>query len=482
MSQPTPLNAALTEIKSGPQGPQVGVFFDLDGTVIAGFSVSHLAKDRIKNKELGLTELGQTLAVALSASVGNSEFEDLLEIGARTWQGRSDQELHAMGERLFQSKIVNIIYPEMQKIVRAHQQAGHTVVLSSSATAYQVEPVARFLGIDKIICNRFSVSNGILTGAVEKPVIWGKTKALAAQEFTRQAGIDLQQCYFYADGDEDTALMYLVGKPRPTNPRKKLARIAAARGWPIQRFSSRQLNNSLTTAAGVASILPIGLLGAGLGLLKRNKRAGLNFAAPLWMEALLRINGVKLNVIGRDNLWKSRPAVFIFNHRNNFDGLMMARLVATDFSIVGKKELQQNWLTGTIGRLADVVFIDRSDAKGSVAALQALEELGRKGLSVSISPEGTRHDTETVGPFKKGAFRIAMSAGMPIVPVVIRNAEMVAARDSKVLSPGIVDVAILPPIDTRDWTLNRLYEHIADVRQLYIDTLQNWPTEEQLAS
>ena len=65
---------------------------------------------------------------------------------------------------------------------------------------------------------------------------------------------------FYADGDEDVALMYLVGNPRPTNPAGKLAAVAAKRGWPVLRFSSRSGSNpvsQLRTAAGVASMVPM---------------------------------------------------------------------------------------------------------------------------------------------------------------------------------------------------------------------------------
>ena len=52
----------------------------------------------------------------------------------------------------------DLIYPEMRELVRAHQRRGHTVVLSSSAlTSFQAEPVARYLGIDHVLCNRFVV-------------------------------------------------------------------------------------------------------------------------------------------------------------------------------------------------------------------------------------------------------------------------------------------------------------------------------------
>jgi putative phosphoserine phosphatase/1-acylglycerol-3-phosphate O-acyltransferase len=95
-----------------------------------------------------------------------------------------------------------------------------------------------------------------------------------------------------------------------------------------------------------------------------------------------------------------------------------------------------------------------------------------------IAPEGTRLDTTSVGQFKKGPFRMAMSVGIPIVPIVIRNAEIIAARNSTTMNPGTVDVAVFPPISVDDWTVDTLSDRIAEVRQLYVDTLADWPVDE----
>ena len=141
-------------------------------------------------------------------------------------------------------KIVGRIYPEMRELVRAHMARGHTVVLSSSALTVQVEPVARFLGIKNVLSNKFETDeHGVLTGEVLTPIIWGPGKARAVQAFAAKNGVDLSKSYFYADGDEDVALMYLVGNPRPTNPAGKLAAVAAKRGWPVLRFTSRSGSN-----------------------------------------------------------------------------------------------------------------------------------------------------------------------------------------------------------------------------------------------
>src|SRR5580693_1530158 len=384
-----------------------------------------------------------------------------------------------MGERIFAQYVADQIYPEMRELVLAHQRRGHTVVLSSSALAMQAEPVARYLGIDHVVCNRFVVDeHGIVTGAIEQPVIWGPTKATSVQKFAAAHDIDLRSSYFYADGDEDLALMHLVGHPRPTNPGPALARVAERRGWPVLRFRSRGSGGPLgriRNLAALGSLGPAAAAALGIGVLTGNKRAGVNFLTRYWPETVLALNGVKLNVLGAENLTAQRPAVFLFNHRNNFDVFMVAALVKDNWTGVAKKELESNPLFGPLGKLLDAAFIDREDPTAAIAALAPIEEAARKGLSILIAPEGTRLDTQSVGPFKKGAFRIAMATGLPIVPIVIRNSESVAGRNATTLNPGTVDIAVLPPISVADWTTDDLSTRIEQVRTLYLELLADWP-------
>ena len=230
------------------------------------------------------------------------------------------------------------------------------------------------------------------------------------------------------------------------------------------------------TLASIGSLGPLAAGALGIGVLTRNKRTGVNFLTRYWPETLLALNGVKLNVTGAENLTAHRPAVFLFNHRNNFDVFMVAALVRDNWTGVAKIELERNPLVGPLGKLMDTAFIDRADSAAAVAALKGVEEAAGKGLSIVIAPEGTRMDAEavgplSVGPFKKGAFRIAMATGLPIVPIVIRNSDSVAGRNTYRLNPGTVDIAVLPPIDVRDWTHDDLPELIEQVRTRYVETL-----------
>jgi putative phosphoserine phosphatase / 1-acylglycerol-3-phosphate O-acyltransferase len=224
-------------------------------------------------------------------------------------------------------------------------------------------------------------------------------------------------------------------------------------------------------------MLPVGAGAFGLGLLTGSRRRGANFFTSNFSSLVLATTGVQLNVIGKENLTAQRPAVFIYNHRNQVDPIISGALVRDNWVAVAKKELQKDPIMGTLGKLLDGVFIDRDDAVAAVETLHTVEDRARNGLSILMAPEGTRLDTTTVGPFKKGPFRIAMAVGIPIIPIVIRNAEMVAARNSTTINPGTVDVAVFPPIQVDDWTLDNLPEHIAAVRQLYLDALADWPDE-----
>lgn len=230
---PEPVDA-VAEVAAGPQGPRIGAFFDLDGTLVDGFTATAHAADRIRRRQARIGEVLGVVEASLRYRLGRMQFERLLTRAAGYLRGESLAGLDQLGERLFVERVAARVFPYMHEIVQAHQQRGHTVVLSSSALTIHAEPVARFTGIDHVLCNHFEVDEaGLLTGRIMKPVIWGANKSTAVQRFCEANDVELHRSYFYADGDEDSVLMALVGNPRPVNPRPGLAAMAAERGWPV---------------------------------------------------------------------------------------------------------------------------------------------------------------------------------------------------------------------------------------------------------
>jgi putative phosphoserine phosphatase/1-acylglycerol-3-phosphate O-acyltransferase len=167
--------------------------------------------------------------------------------------------------------------------------------------------------------------------------------------------------------------------------------------------------------------------------------------------------------------------VFIFNHQSSLDVAIIGSLVRSDLTGVAKKEAARDPRFAPIGYVTDVVYIDRSNSQQAREALAPAVDRLRGGTSIAIAPEGTRSPTPRLGRFKKGAFHLAMQAGVPIVPIVIRNAGDLMWRGSLVIRAGTVDVTVLEPIETAGWTVEQLDERIAELHDLYTATLQDWP-------
>ncbi|MFM9968173.1 MAG: HAD-IB family hydrolase, partial [Burkholderiales bacterium] len=407
-----PKPGTLAEIEQGPSGKSIAAIFDYDGTLIAGYSAIDVAQMRIMRRQVSARELMGLANLALQGAMGRADFKDLIAFMAENWKGRQERELMLEGERLFKSRIVDRLFPEMKRRIDAHRAKGHTIILASSATPFQVEPAARYLGIDNVLCTRFGVIDGRLTGKPEGRSMWGEGKAAAVTAFAKKHRIDLHRSYAYADGNEEVPLMKSVGNPRPTNPQPSLLRAAKAYNWPVLKFESRgrpKPETIMRTMASLSAIGPIAALGTAAGILSQDVRTAVNVMTPAFADVIHAFAGVELDVTGEEHLWSHRPAVFIFNHRNNFDAFIVSKLVRTDFTGVAKKELERHPLMGPIGRLMKVAFIDRSDTKKAVDAMKSVIELARDGMSIIIAPEGTRAKTRELLPFKKGAFRMAMA-------------------------------------------------------------------------
>ncbi|HVW34021.1 MAG TPA: HAD-IB family hydrolase [Acidimicrobiia bacterium] len=477
MNDERDLSGLLDEIAAGPAGPEIGAFFDFDGTLIAGYSAEAFVLDAIRRRRVDPQIMLKSLLAGLDMQLRGSDVTALMEIAAEAGKGRREEALVELGERLFRERVAGTVYPEARAIVKAHQRQGHTVALASSATRFQAGPLAADLGIGHILCTKIEVVDGRLTGKVDGPVLWGRNKADAVAHFAAEAGVKLTESYGYANGDEDVEFLETVGRARPLNPGAGLARVAAERGWPVHRFEPRGrpgLVPVVRTAWALGGIASAVGLGVGIGLLNRSRRAALNVAATIGPELALGLAGVELRVDGEEHLWSARPAVFLFNHQSSSDVVVMARLLRRDFTAVAKAELAHDPRFAPLGALADVAYVHRGDNSQSQAALGPVLDKLRSGISLAIAPEGTRSATPTLGPFKKGAFHIAVQAGVPVVPVVIRNAGEIMWRASLVARPGTVDVRVLPPVPTAGLGADDVDDLCAAVREQFLTTLDSW--------
>ncbi len=462
------------EIERGPAGPKVGAFFDVDGTLLSGFSGMAFWRDRLLSGQMSAADLSENALAWVGFQRGQIGFSGILAAWSGMLRGTPEQELVDTGERLFNSELAALVYPESRALVAAHLRRGHTVAIVSAATRYQIDPLARDLGIERVLCTKLEVDDGHFTGRFLRPACWGEGKAEAVRALAAEEGLDLAQSYFYSDAAEDLPLLELVGRPRPTNPDRRLTRIAERRVWPMRRFASRgrpSFADVVRTGLAMASSGLALALGLPLALITGRPKAALDFALGAWGDLGTALAGIELRVRGEEHLWSSRPCVFIFNHQSSLDVLLLCKLLRRDFVGVAKQELRRIPVLGEIAALLGTVFIDRANSSAAIQALQPAVDALRSGTSLAIAPEGTRAPTPRLGRFKKGAFHMAMQARVPIVPIVIRNALDALPKSGLVVRPATVDVVVLPPVSTRDWTRESLDGHIEDVRQLYEEVL-----------
>ena len=470
------INQLLDDIKKSPSGPQITAIFDFDGTLIAGYSATVFIREQLRRGDLSPRDFVELMRAMTSFGLGSLGFSGMMAVNAQFMRGIEEQTYHDVGEALYRRQIARRIYPESRALVDAHIARGHTVAVISSATPYQVQPAARDLGIDHVMCTRLEVSNGRFTGGVESPTCFGQGKVDAAEALADKVGADLDQSFFYSDSTDDLLLLERIGRPRALNPSDKLERIAQKQGWPVARFGSRGRPSAaqfVRSIAATSSLVTSFAAGLPIYALTGSRRESVNFSFSLFADTASALIGLKLNVRGEENLWSHRPAVFVFNHQSKADVVIIAKLLRRDIAGIGKQEIKSETpILGKVLEWGGVVFIDRSNAASAIESITPLVDSMRiDGKSVVLAPEGTRTVSPNLAPFKKGAFHIAMQAGVPMIPIVIRNAGDVAPKGDFVFRPATVDVEVLAPVDTSDWTAKTIDSHVREVRNMFARAL-----------
>jgi putative phosphoserine phosphatase/1-acylglycerol-3-phosphate O-acyltransferase len=132
------VDEAIQRVRNGPTGPKIGAFFDLDGTLVQGFTAGAFYADRIRSGAMSPLEFARTLVTVLDGTVLGGDPTKIADVSFAAWKGRGEDEIAEQGERLFVQKIARTIRADARSLVTAHRKAGHTVVVASSATRAQI--------------------------------------------------------------------------------------------------------------------------------------------------------------------------------------------------------------------------------------------------------------------------------------------------------------------------------------------------------
>jgi 1-acyl-sn-glycerol-3-phosphate acyltransferase len=170
-----------------------------------------------------------------------------------------------------------------------------------------------------------------------------------------------------------------------------------------------------------------------------------------WARVILGGIGVSLDVEDRSELTPEAPCIFVANHQNLLDIFTTAAAIPYPFGYLAKKELTRVPFLSLALRHSPSLFIDRSSRRASMRSLAGAVQSIREGQSVLFFAEGSRAYAPVMHPFKKGAFYVAAKAGVPLVPVTIRDSYRVMDERHYASRPGTIRLTIGVPIALEDF-------------------------------
>ncbi len=166
-----------------------------------------------------------------------------------------------------------------------------------------------------------------------------------------------------------------------------------------------------------------------------------------WARTILRLSGVKVELENLEVIDADHPQVLVANHTSWYDVLALVACIPGRFLFVAKKELESVPVFGPAVRSCGHIFIDRGDRNRAVESLGVARELLEKeSPTIIMFPEGTRSADGRLKPFKKGAFVLAIQAGVEVVPAAIFGSREVMRKGSLLIRPGTVRVRFGRPI------------------------------------
>lgn len=202
---------------------------------------------------------------------------------------------------------------------------------------------------------------------------------------------------------------------------------------------------------GIFTII-CGLMGLAGALLNLRDGVGsiFDYAMRLWGTAATWASGVKVVVHGRENV-QGAQHIIVVNHMSQHDILVLAS-VLKNLKFVAKNELARVPFFGRAAASVGTVYIERQNRKSSFDSYRQAAEKIREGACVVVFAEGSRGDTYSLRPLKKGPFVLAVNVHAPIVPVVLHGTREVHPKGTIRVTSGRVDVHILEPVPTEGMT------------------------------
>ncbi len=187
------------------------------------------------------------------------------------------------------------------------------------------------------------------------------------------------------------------------------------------------------------------------------------------MKAYLFLAGIKIKTIGLEKINLNRPAVYVSNHQSHMDIPAQMAALGIRFYFVAKKELGKIPIFGWALPVLGMFMIDRSTTEKAYESIRkAARSIKRENKNVLIYPEGGISKTGRIKDFKKGAFALAIAAGVPIVPLLVSGSGKLFSAHRRESRPGIMEIEVLDEVDTSGYSEKDKQELMEKVHKIFV--------------
>ncbi len=211
--------------------------FDMDRTLVRKETASLYVKYQRRLGEASLGDQVKVLFWVAQYTLGVIDVEDVAGRVVGQLKGSREGLLEGRCEAWFRELVLPHVSEAGRRAVRAHRERGDVVAIVTGASRYATWPLARHLGIDHVVTTEFEVDvRGMFTGRFIDPLCYGEGKVARTRRLAGELGFSLAEATFYSDSITDLPLLEAVHEPVVVNPDPRLRRVAARRGWRVERW------------------------------------------------------------------------------------------------------------------------------------------------------------------------------------------------------------------------------------------------------
>lgn len=218
----------------------------------------------------------------------------------------------------------------------------------------------------------------------------------------------------------------------------------------------------------------LGTLAILLGFIDKKGKL-ISFGIRCWSKILIFFSGVKIKIIGLENLKKDKNYIFASNHESNFDIPLIFSSINLHLVSIAKKELKKIPIFGWAMKSGQHIFIDRFNKIEALNSLKlAKNSIIKNPRSIIIFPEGTRSFDGKIKQFKKGGLSIAFDLEMDVVPIAVCGTRNVLKRGSIFIKPCLIQLRIGKPVNINQWKNKKKIDFANYIQKKVMDMKKEW--------